>query len=80
VLHLVDADPLDRFSIDQAVWTFGTSLETALEEATKNAKKESARKRARDKVFNQWLPGLQGPQKFRDPSAGGASGEFVRRV
>lgn len=81
VLYLSD-DWMMMFSVDQAVWTFGSALENALEEAAASAKKESGKERARQKVIRQWLPGLESSknQRFRDPGQEASGGDTIRRV
>lgn len=81
MLYLSD-DWLMMYSVDQAVWTFGTALENALEEAAQSAKKESGKERARQKVIRQWLPGLESSttKRFRDPGQEAGGSGAIRRV
>src|SRR5687768_4372085 len=79
LLHLgPNADWIDAYSIDQAVWSFGNALQSALDDSEKNCKSERQRTNARTRVFAQWLPeATAGTPRHRDPAR--ESTEGVRR-
>lgn len=79
ILHVED-DWQAAYTIDQAVWNFGSALQAALDKAVDNPKmKDKQRKRAQEKVFSKWLPGGQADtSRFRDPTVESLDGGIRR--
>ena len=76
VLQLTD--PFVSFTVDQAVWSFGSALQGALDESEKGKKNDRQREAAHKKVFRKWLPGVEADTaRFRDVAK--ESPEGVRR-
>jgi hypothetical protein len=79
LLHLgPEDDPFDAYSIDQAVWSFGNTLEQELQAAEDSKKSDRAKRGARAQVMKRWFPHSKdvGP-RLRDP--GTENPEGLRR-
>lgn len=68
-------DWMAAYSIDQAVWNFGTALQAALDKAEDEGKNKNQKRRKREQVLKKWLPGGQADTKaYRDPARSSPEG------
>lgn len=59
----------EAFCFDQAIWYFGTSLQSELEQVgVKKSSEESSNEATRKRILNRFLGAPEAKQQYMDPS------------
>ncbi len=71
LMHIHD-DPLTAWSLNNAVWLFGMSLESALNESPRPTKEDRKEEQRRTRILNKWIPQASGaaPEEPKPPAKG----------
>jgi hypothetical protein len=67
-LLFIHDDPVAAYSLNNAVWLFGTSLEAELERNPRPDKETRKEQQRRTRILNRWIPKAPAAEQEEQPS------------